>query len=188
MQPDEQKPHNPHAPDAHHTRIHRTPVMPAQPPFQEKRSRKWVVAAGSMVIIGLVATAIIVKSSTVGRPWMPPHANLVAPPPPVEPVRDGAAGPPGGTSSADKSVAPAAGRRGDGPNAVITVPSAGLRSAPSLRSKALKTVVKENEKVRVLKRVSSDSGPDWVQIETASGRTGWVWASVVKEGKGRRRG
>jgi hypothetical protein len=80
-------------------------------------------------------------------------------------------------------VEPVAVEKPRGPSGVVTVPSAGLRSKPSLEAKPLKSIVKNKERVTILKRRASDVGPDWLQIETKSGTVGWVWASVVREDK-----
>lgn len=80
-------------------------------------------------------------------------------------------------------VQPVAVQKPKGPSGFVTVPSAGLRSRPSLEAKPLKSTVKNKERVTILKRRASDVGPDWLQIETKSGAVGWVWASVVREDK-----
>jgi len=56
-----------------------------------------------------------------------------------------------------------------GPQGVINVPTAGLRPSPSLEAKPMKGAVRNNERVTILKRKASSSGPDWLQIETRSG-------------------
>jgi hypothetical protein len=86
--------------------------------------------------------------------------------------------PPANIGKAKKDVPKAS-----GPTCIVNVPSAALRSGPSLSAKALKAIVRQDEKVQVLKRVASTSGPDWIQIVTTSGRTGWVWASVLRDAK-----
>jgi hypothetical protein len=79
--------------------------------------------------------------------------------------------------------APVADAGPNGPQGIITVPSAGLRAGPSLDAKALRMSVRGNERVTILKRRASDAGPSWVQIATKGGTVGWVWASVVREAK-----
>jgi hypothetical protein len=86
---------------------------------------------------------------------------------------------------APKQSPPAVQKKPQGPTGVITVPKAGLRSGPSLTSKPVKATVKDNERVTILKRAASNSGPGWVQIETKSGTVGWVWANVVRESRSR---
>jgi hypothetical protein len=71
--------------------------------------------------------------------------------------------------------------RPQGPVGVVTVPSAGLRAGHSLDAKPVRATVRNNERVTILKRHYGDAGPGWVQIETKSGKVGWVWAAVVRE-------
>jgi hypothetical protein len=76
------------------------------------------------------------------------------------------------------------------PKGIITVPSVGLRANHSLQSKAVRCNVKGGDVVGIVKRFSSDSGPNWLQVKTKSGATGWLWASLVREprsGKSARR-
>jgi hypothetical protein len=76
-----------------------------------------------------------------------------------------------------KEVAPPF--RADG---VINVPSAGLRTAPSFDAKAVPGNVRQGEGVIITKRQSA-GGPEWLQVKTKSGKSGWVLASVVNERK-----
>ncbi len=70
----------------------------------------------------------------------------------------------------------------DGKPAVITVPGTGLRSSHSMESNAIpRTTVRFKERVAILRRYSSQTGPDWILVRTSSGTTGWVVASVVRE-------
>jgi hypothetical protein len=68
----------------------------------------------------------------------------------------------------------------DLPAGIITVPSVGLRAEHYIDSKILKIKVRNGEKVYIVKKVSSSTGPRWMQIRTKSGKVGWVWASVVR--------
>lgn len=70
------------------------------------------------------------------------------------------------------------------PTAIVDVPNVGLRRSPSFSAKVASGKIKRGERVEVLKEYSGD-GPDWVQIRTRSGKTGWVFASVIKQRKGR---
>jgi hypothetical protein len=47
-----------------------------------------------------------------------------------------------------------------------------------------KTAVRQKERVEILRRYSSQTGPDWILVRTKSGTIGWVVASVVKELRG----
>jgi len=68
-------------------------------------------------------------------------------------------------------------------NAVINVPSVGLRNAPDITAKSISGRVKRGESVEIVKRHAS-WGPEWVKIRTRSGKVGWVFASVLKQHKG----
>jgi predicted amidophosphoribosyltransferase len=73
----------------------------------------------------------------------------------------------------------------DGKPAVVTVPSTGLRTSHSMESRVIpKTAVRQKERVEILRRYSSQTGPDWILVRTKSGTIGWVVASVVKELRG----
>ena len=69
------------------------------------------------------------------------------------------------------------------PNAVIDVPSVGLRKVPEIDATAKSGNIKRGERVEIVGR-NSERGPNWVKIKTKSGKVGWVFASVVKERKG----
>jgi predicted amidophosphoribosyltransferase len=72
-----------------------------------------------------------------------------------------------------------------GKPAVVTVPSTGLRTSHSMESRVIsKTIVRQKEHVEILRRYSSQTGPDWILVRTNSGTIGWVVASVVKEMRG----
>ena len=69
-----------------------------------------------------------------------------------------------------------------GKPAVVTVPGTGLRTSHSMESRVIpKTTVRQKEQVEILRRYSSQTGPDWILVRTTSGTIGWVVASVVKE-------
>lgn len=149
--------------------------------------KRLLLAVGAILLVGLAITIVVIRTSATGWTGLPltglPPGGSEA----IEPVVDKERVPPP-TSAVSSDPAPQATREAQGPTGTITVPSAGLRARPSISAKALSTVVKKNERVTILRRVSSDSGPDWIQIATPSGKVGWVWASVVKEGKAKRRG
>lgn len=157
-------------------------------PFAEGESgaipRKLFMLVGILLLAGLVITAVFVRTWSPSSGYSPARIAALSTQM-AEPVVDRT--PP---ASPPKVVAdPGAQRKSsaamEGPTGVISVPSAALRAGPSLEAKPLKAVVKHRERVRILKRVAASSGPDWLQVQTASGRTGWVWASVVKEAKKR---
>lgn len=70
----------------------------------------------------------------------------------------------------------------EGKPAVVTVPSTGLRTSHSMESRVIpKTTVRQKERVEILRRYSSQTGPDWILVRTSAGTMGWVVASVVRE-------
>jgi len=73
--------------------------------------------------------------------------------------------------------------------AVVAVPETGIRAQASLDAKKVpKVTLRSGERVYVLKTLKPDAGPSWVQIQTRSGKSGWVFASVVRETKSKRQG
>ncbi len=138
------------------------------------------IAIGVIVVLGVTAVLVRVLVPTQ-KVWHRPEAGLVETKTvqtvsaPAVPVRE-VAPPPKKVVAVEKP--------GPAPNAVVSVPSAGLRSSPSLKVHPMKATVKRNERITILKRVPSRSGPDWVQIRTGSGRVGWIWASLVREYRG----
>jgi len=79
-----------------------------------------------------------------------------------------------------RPVQPAA--QTDGKPAIVTVPSTGLRTSHSMESRIIpKTTVHQKERVEIIRRFSSQTGPDWILVRTKTGTLGWVVASVVKE-------
>jgi predicted amidophosphoribosyltransferase len=69
-----------------------------------------------------------------------------------------------------------------GKPAVVTVPGTGLRVSHSMESRVIpREGVRQKERVEILRRFSSQLGPDWLQVKTRSGAIGWVVASVVRE-------
>jgi hypothetical protein len=68
------------------------------------------------------------------------------------------------------------------PQGVVTVPGVGLRTKASVDARMVKnTSLKQGERVSILKRQPASAGPPWLKIQTRSGKTGWVFASVIKE-------
>jgi predicted amidophosphoribosyltransferase len=73
----------------------------------------------------------------------------------------------------------------EGKPGMVTVPGTGLRVNHSMDSRVLpKATVHLRERVDILRRFSSQVGPDWIQVRTRNGSVGWVVASVVREVKG----
>lgn len=70
------------------------------------------------------------------------------------------------------------------PDGTIDVPGVGLRKSPDIEAGTLSGGLKKGEGVKIIGR-RSDAGPSWLKVQTRSGKTGWVFASVVKERKRR---
>ncbi len=68
------------------------------------------------------------------------------------------------------------------PNATVDVPNLRLRKMPDMTGKVTFGDLKRGERVEIVKRFAG-KGPEWVKIKTKSGKAGWVFASLVKEGK-----
>jgi hypothetical protein len=148
--------------------------------------KRLFVAIGAILIVGLGITVLVVHASDPGWPTLAAARSAASlselpdamtAPPPADPV----------PQPAVKSPILKQKAQVRGPSGRVTVPSAGLRTHPSLTAKAMSTVVKKNERVTILARVSADSGPEWLKIATSDGNVGWVWASVVREEKGKKR-
>jgi hypothetical protein len=149
------------------------------PASQKGGKTFYLVAAGVVVLLGI--------AFLVSRNWSVRQGSDVRASNDLIPVQNQTQALPEvrPAQPASKSVPPPVRRvekeKPTGPQGVISVPSAGLRPKPSLDAKPMKGAARNNERVTILKRRSSSSGPDWLQIETRSGRIGWVWASVVRE-------
>jgi hypothetical protein len=143
---------------------------------------RMLLAVGAMLVAGLAITLVVIRAQAPAHEGRPPSADNLVPPvqtasaTDVIPVEEVAPPP-----VPEPERAPVQKPAPKGPSGVITVPSAGLRSAPSLDAKMTATVVKERERVMILQRRASSSGPDWIQVRTSAGKSGWVWASVVKQ-------
>jgi hypothetical protein len=160
-------------------------VKPVEQRLAANRN-KLLVLAGAALIVGLGLMVIISRTWISGQRLLQSGSQDLFPAQSAQPVYQK---PTTATEQpappAEKPAAPVVQKKSQGPGGVITVPSAGLRSGPSIAAKPAKATVKNNERVTILKRTPSKSGPDWVQIETKSGKVGWVWASVVRELKTR---
>jgi hypothetical protein len=153
---------------------------------RQSESSAWrlLVGVGVIVIVGLLITLVVVHASA-------PASGITASPPAslvgmAEPVSEQAAPAREDVERPQPVVAP--NRKGPELNGVVIVPSVGLRSQPTLTAEALRVVVRKNDRVAILERKPSGSGPGWIKIATASGKTGWVWTSVVHEARSKRPG
>jgi hypothetical protein len=148
-----------------------------------KTRNRLLVLVAAFVIVGLGLMVIVSRTWIAGRGGINTGSSDLFSAQRGQPAEVKAAPPPQAAAPASKPATPAVQKKSHGPTGVITVPKAGLRSGPSLTSKPVKASVRNNERVTILKRAASSSGPDWVQIETKSGTVGWVWANVVRESR-----
>ncbi len=149
-------------------------------PAKKSRIPSWAgLLALGLIVLGVGLVVVAERKGMFSSKFQGADASVIP-----EPTEAPLAEPP---TVQPAPVAPvqAAQARPKGPQGVITVPSAGLRAGPSLDSKPLRKSVRANERVTILKRRASSAGPGWVQIETKAGSVGWVWASVVREGRRR---
>ncbi len=154
---------------------------PVPAPAGKSRFPSWLLLVGlGIVVLGVGLVVVAEKRGVFSAKFQGADASVIP-----EPSEAPMTAPPAVQSTPAPVSVPVAEARPRGPQGIITVPSAGLRSGPSLDSKLLRKSVRGNERVTILKRRSSNAGPGWVQIETKGGVVGWVWASVVREGKRR---
>lgn len=165
---------NPHPPKTHPPtgpvmgRIKSSPV-----PKKSGGVTLYIVAVAVSVLLG--GAVAVYTSDASKNPLPPPRVDeevfRAMLPPPDEPVA------PVAVAKSRKEVAPTF-----SPNGEIDVPSVGLRTSPDIDATSLSGSLKKGEEVLILDR-RSDAGPAWLKVKTKSGKTGWVFASVVKERK-----
>lgn len=168
-------------PPAHPAAVPRsTARKPVQMDARKSRSPLWAWIVGLGAIVLVVSLIVVANKRGMFSAKFEGADASVIPEPTEAPLAE-----PPTVQTAPAPPAPAVQAKPKGPQGVITVPSAGLRAGPSLDSNPLRKSVRSNERVTILKRKPSNAGPDWVQIQTKTGVTGWVWSSVVREGKRR---
>ncbi len=151
---------------------------PVGPPASVRRGGVWSAVLMSVFGVAIVFGGYIMfanrRAATDPKFFEVPVVNVagkeapeasVQPPAPAKPAAD-----------VDASQYPAG---------VIIVPSVGLRAEHYVDAKVLRVKVRSGEKVAIVKKLSSSTGPRWMQIRTKGGNIGWVWASVVRELKPR---
>jgi hypothetical protein len=158
----------------------RKPPAPAKapaPPPSAKRKPAMMMYVISIVFAFVVLGAIVPLRS--GKTTPPPEAidlESFRPPAHVEQEMPAPAAP------AKEFRAPVA-RKNLHP-AIVTIPSVGLRTHHSLESKTVpRGGIRNGERVEIIDRYSG-VGPGWLQVRTKTGKTGWVFASVIKEVRG----
>jgi predicted amidophosphoribosyltransferase len=144
------------------------PHVPAAPPSKGLDTRVYVV--GLLLSLLLLGATVLFPAKKDAGAVAPQFVKLVA-------------------ENAIQSPVPIPERRigsaTEGKTGMVTVPSTGLRSSHSVESTIIpKTTIRNRERVEIIRKFRSPVGPDWVQVRTRSGVTGWVMASVVKEVRG----
>jgi predicted amidophosphoribosyltransferase len=149
----------------------RFPVSPALPPKQRGWDTRVYVVGLMLSLMVLGATVLFPAKKGPASP-PPQFATLVA-------------------ENSVRSPDPIPERREmpppvlEGKPGMVTVPGTGLRANHSMDSRVLpKATVHLRERVDILRRFTSQVGPDWIQVRTRNGSVGWVVASVVREVKG----
>jgi hypothetical protein len=74
---------------------------------------------------------------------------------------------------------PAPKKRPQLPRGTVNVPSVRLRSEPSLEALVLPTEIRMSDRVTILRRNAAAAGPDWIEVRTSAGISGWVFSGVV---------
>jgi hypothetical protein len=174
----------------HHAEVNkaqpRRPVVRAENPRPQSAAVNWREALAKAYIGAIIFLAVLVLGAFVlfssgtdasfsGETSLQPL--LETPSRSTELVSRPAASPP----------APAVAKAPALPEGLVTVPEVGLRSNHSMSSKGIPGKLKRGERVAILKRHSTYSGPSWVQVRTKSGKVGWVFASVIREPRSKTR-
>jgi hypothetical protein len=156
---------------------------PAKGKGMRSRRVKTIVLAALLVIllVGALAPMRSSKDAIASSELIPLREQVAdeAPPPvlttPFEPAAER-------QPVAPPAPAAAAPQKLTGPIAVVMVPGAGLRKDHSITSRIITgSSLKDGERVAILQRFSGGSGPSWVQVRTKTGKTGWVFASLVHQ-------
>ncbi len=161
-------------------------VEPVPPPVvrpsaavrpQPARSRSeipWRAIAVAVVAIGIVFVTFILTQTSQEEP-----KRAALPPPPATGTYNAAANP-------SPVQQPARPRPDTRPRGVLNVPIVGLRLEPSITSGLVPdAVVRVGEKVIVVRKFKPEVGPEWLYVEIAGRKYGWVIAPVVTLTTGR---
>jgi hypothetical protein len=135
--------------------------------------RRAAIALRSPMVIGLGVGALIFVGVFLANQFLSTEVEVSRIPPPEkftppQPKEE----PPPPPQEAPKKRPPI-------PRGTINVPSIRLRSEPSLDAEVLTAEVRMGDRVQILKKVPAEAGPDWLQIRTAQGISGWLFTSVV---------
>jgi hypothetical protein len=155
--------------------VPRASTLPPARPFRaRRRAIPWRAISIGAVAIGIVFVTFILTQS----PKHEPQRTASLPPPATGAYDTGpAASPPTETTRAKPDTRP----RG-----VINVPIVGLRAEPSISSGPVQdAIVRGGDRVIIVRTFRPEVGPDWVYVEAANHKRGWVIAPVVTLGTGR---
>jgi predicted amidophosphoribosyltransferase len=149
----------------------------------KEKSRFWIY-------VSILAVVFLLVGSLIPLGWGKKSSSSSAELPEMRPVVDGLA------KSAEPKYAPPVTKAAPVqeapkmryPLGTVVVPGVGLRTKPTVGAPAVpKVALRNGEQVSVLKRHSPGNGPPWVQVQTKSGKAGWVFASLIKESKAKPR-
>lgn len=159
-----------------------TPAADRQAPRAGRtgKARKRMMIAGGLVLlvlgIGLVIPLRGPKDAMASEDLVPPPVPVA--PPPTEAAF---AAPP-----ADQAAPNTKAQELTGPLGVVNVPGVNLRSTSSIEGRLVpKGALRRGELVSVVQHHSPGNGPSWIQVRTRSGRSGWLFASLISERTGK---
>ncbi len=155
-------------------------VRPSSPaplrpqPVRRRSEIPWRAIAVALIAVGIVLVTFILTQTTQEE-----VTDVEPPPPPAAGSFDAAA-------SASTVQQPARPKPDTRPRGVINVPIVGLRMEPSITSGPVPdAVVRVGEKVIVVRKFKPEVGPEWLYVEIAGRKYGWVIAPVVTLSTGR---
>jgi hypothetical protein len=153
------------------------PRPSAPPPARPRRVRRnipWRTISVGALVFGIMGVAFLLTQSTTQEP-----VQTVRIPPPASGTFEAASG----STGAQQVPRPKPDTR---PRGIINVPIVGLRLEPVITSGPVAdAIVKVGDRVIIVKTFRPEVGPDWIYVETASRKRGWVIAPVVTMVSGR---
>jgi hypothetical protein len=163
----------------------RRPISPPRAAVPATKEKSSVMVYLFSVVLAFVILGAIVPLRS-GRTTRPAESTVLESFPPPEPISrevQQTAVSAESPRTPEDSPRPAAERKNLRPG-IVNVPAVGLRKNHSLESKIIpKAAVRQGDRIEIVNRFSSESGPGWLQVRTQSGKVGWIIASGVKEQK-----
>jgi hypothetical protein len=148
-----------------------------------ERSKFWLYLAGVALFVLVIGALVPLRS---GKKSVTTLTPLSVAPPAIE-VKDTFEPPKTSLEPSGQGSSLSGSPFGNHRQGLVSVPGVGLRPKHTMDSKPLpQTMLRNGERVAILKKYDADAGPDWVRIQTKAGKVGWVFASVVKEAKTRK--